>query len=89
MVYICQSQSPNSSHFPVLPLGKHNFVLYICDSISSLQISSPLPFFLDSTYKQCHTIFVFLFLIYFILYAISRFILVSANGLTLFLFMAE
>ena len=27
------------------PLGNHKVVLYICDSISALQISSSLPFF--------------------------------------------
>ena len=39
LVYICQSQSPNSSHHhhhPRLsPLGVHTFVLYICVSISA------------------------------------------------------
>ena len=43
-MYICQSQSPNSSHLP-FPLGVHTFVLYICDSISALQISSSVSFF--------------------------------------------
>ena len=65
--HICQSQCPNSSHssFPLLvsmwcSLG---WCLYFC-----FAVSSSLPFFLDSTYKWCYTIFVFLFLIYFILH---------------------
>ena len=29
IVYICQSQSPNSS-YPPFPLGIHTFVLYVC-----------------------------------------------------------
>ena len=42
LVYICQSQSPNSSHPcpPRSPLGVHTFVLYICVSISALQTGS-------------------------------------------------
>ena len=46
-MYICQSQSPNSSHLPPLlfPLGVHTFVLYICVSISAMQIGSSVPFF--------------------------------------------
>ena len=65
--HICQSQCPNSSHssFPLLvsmwcSLG---WCLYFC-----FAVSSSLPFFLDSTYKWCYTVFVFLFLIYFILH---------------------
>ena len=42
--------SPNSPH-PYSPLGHHKLVFYICDSISAFQISSSVPFFLDSTYK--------------------------------------
>ena len=48
--------------YPCCPLGVHKFVLYICVSISALQITSSVPFFLDSTYKRYHTIFVFLLL---------------------------
>ena len=44
LVYIRQSQSPNSTH-PPSPLGVHMFVLYICVSISALQTSSSVPFF--------------------------------------------
>ena len=34
IVYICKSQSPNSSHPLTIPLGIHMFVLYVCVSIS-------------------------------------------------------
>ena len=47
-MYICQSQSPNSSHHhppPLSPLGVHTFVLYICVSIPALQTGSSVPFF--------------------------------------------
>ena len=36
---MCQSQSPVSSH-----IGIHMFVLYVCVSISALQIGSPVSF---------------------------------------------
>ena len=42
------------------PFGNHKFVSYVCESISVLQISSFVSFFLDSTYKWYHMIFVFL-----------------------------
>ena len=42
--------------FPPFSLGIHIFDLYICVSISALQIRSSIPFFLDSTY----TIFIFI-----------------------------
>ena len=48
-------------HFSSL-LGIHTFILYIFVSISALSINSSVPFFLDSTYKWCYMIFVFLFL---------------------------
>ena len=41
---ICRSQSPSLSHPPSL-LGVHTFVLYICVSISALQIGSYVQFF--------------------------------------------
>ena len=53
---------------PPLTPGSHKFVFYICDSISVLKISSFAPFFLDSTHKQYHMIFVFLCLTYFTQY---------------------
>ena len=43
-MYICQSQSPKSSHSPS-NLGNQKFVLYICNFISFLQISSSLIYF--------------------------------------------
>ena len=44
VVYICQSQSPNSSH-PPSHRGIHKCVLYICISIFAFQIHSSVPFF--------------------------------------------
>ena len=41
VVFVCQSQSPNSSHLLAVPLG----VLYVCVSISAFQIGSSTPFF--------------------------------------------
>ena len=52
-MYICQSQSPDSSYLPILPLVSIRlFVLYFCVSISSLQIGSFVQFFLDSTHMD-------------------------------------
>ena len=47
--YRCRSQSPNLSP-PHSPVGIHMFVLYICVSISTLKIGSPVLSFLDSIY---------------------------------------
>jgi len=44
VVYICQSQSLNASQ-PRLPPCGHMFVLYVCISLSALQIGSSVPFF--------------------------------------------
>ena len=44
-VYMCQSQSPNSSYPTPFLLGIHTFVLYIYVSISALQIRLSIPFF--------------------------------------------
>ena len=44
-VYVCQSQSPNSSHTPVLPPHDHISVLYIWVSSSALHIGSSVSFF--------------------------------------------
>ena len=44
VVYICQSQSPVHL-IPLPPLGIHTFILYVCVSISALQISSSVSFF--------------------------------------------
>ena len=40
VVYMCQPQSPSSFHPTCSPLGIHTFVLYICVSISALEIMS-------------------------------------------------
>ena len=45
IVYVHQSQCSNSSHLPPFSLGIHTFVLYVCVSISALQIRSSIPFF--------------------------------------------
>ena len=37
-MYICQSQSPSSFHPCPFPLGTYMFDLYVCVSISALQI---------------------------------------------------
>ena len=47
---------------PYLPPGNHKIVFYIFNSVSFLWISSFVPGFLDSTYKQYQMIFVFLHL---------------------------
>ena len=44
IVYMCQFQSPDSFHLP-FPFGIHIFVLYVCVSISTLQIRLSIPFF--------------------------------------------
>ena len=46
---------------PSSALGNHEFVPYICDSVSASQIRSSVPFFLDSTYKPYYTILQYLF----------------------------
>ena len=46
VVYLCQSQSPNSSHLP-LPHQVHMSAVYVCVSIPALQINSSVPFFLN------------------------------------------
>ena len=38
VMYICQSQSPNSSHHTLSHFDVHKFVLYVSVSISTLQI---------------------------------------------------
>ena len=45
VVYVCQSQSPNSSHRPLSPLVDHMFVLYVSVSIFALGIRPSIPFF--------------------------------------------
>ena len=53
-----------SQFIPSPVLGNNKFVFCICGSISVLQIGSFVLFFVDSTYKQYHMIFVFLCLTY-------------------------
>ena len=78
VVYICQSQPPHSS-LPQLPFWCPYILdaLSVCSpSVCSLCLCLYLCFanklictiFLDFTYKQYYTIFVFLFLTYFTLY---------------------
>ena len=49
VVYICQSYSLHSSQPLFAQLCLHKPVLHICTSISSLQIGSSVPVFLDAT----------------------------------------
>jgi len=65
LVFIRQFQSPNSSHSP-LPLGIHKFILYICVSVSALQVSSSVTFLWVPRISDV-ILFVFLFLTYFTL----------------------
>ena len=51
---------------PTFPLCVHMFDLYVCVSISTLQIVSCIPFFLIP--NICSNIYAFLFLTYFTLY---------------------
>ena len=45
VMYICQSQHPNSSYLPVPWPSVHTSVLCLCISIPVLQIGSSVPFF--------------------------------------------
>ena len=65
LVHMFQPQSPNSPP-PLIPLGIHLFDLYVCVTISVLQMKSPTPFFYIP--HMCVNIWYFLFLTYFILY---------------------
>ena len=58
----CVYVSPNLPIYPPHPLssGNHKFVFYICDSYFVNKFICTLFFFLDSTYKWYHMIFVFL-----------------------------
>ena len=58
IVYICQSYFLHLSHFFLLPLH-HKSVLYVCVSISSLQIGSSISFFLDYIYICTNTLCLF------------------------------
>ena len=43
--YMYQSQTPGSSHPTPFPLDIHMFVLYLCVSVSALQMRSSIPLF--------------------------------------------
>ena len=87
-MYMCQFQSPNSSHPTYLPFGVHTFVLYVCVSISALQIRSSIPFF-----KIPHicviTKLLFSYWLTSLCMTLSGSINVSTNDPVSFLFMAE
>ena len=87
-VYICQSQSPNSSH-PLSPIGNHKFVLYIYVSFSALHLSSSVPFFYIPHISNIIQYLFFFFGLTSLYMKVSRVIHISANDTVLFLFMAE
>ena len=58
LVYVCKFLSPSWSHLTVNPLGILGCVLYVCVSISSLQICSSTLFFY--ILRTCSNAFVFL-----------------------------
>ena len=41
------------------PFGNHEFVFYVCESVTVLYITFICISLLDSTHKRCHMIFVF------------------------------
>ena len=55
VMYVCQSQSPNPSHIPHFPLGIHKCSLHLCLYFCFAN-KLICTIFLDSTYKQYHTI---------------------------------
>ena len=57
---ICKSQTTNLS-LPHFPFGNHVFVFYFCESLCFIN-KFIFIIFLDSLYKQCHMILVFLWL---------------------------
>ena len=69
VVYICQSYSLNSSHLTHPLLHVRKSVLYVCIFIPVLPLGSSETFFFSDYIYMCqHTVFVFLFLTYFIMY---------------------
>ena len=80
---------PISQFIPPYPLssGKHKIVSYVCNSICFIE-KFICTFFLDSTYKWYHMVFVFVWLTS-LSVGISRSIYVVANDMISFLFMAE
>ena len=85
---VCQSQSLSSSHATPFPLGIHTFVLYVCVSVSALQIWSSIPF---SRFHMYGLIYDICFSLSDWLHSIwqSRSFHVSTNDPLLFLFMAN
>ena len=55
-MYVCQFQSPNPSHIPHFPLGIHKCSLHLCLYFCFAN-KLICTIFLDSTYKQYHTMF--------------------------------
>ena len=49
---------------PSFPFWYRKFVFYACESASTLSVSSFASFFLDSTYKCYHVIFIWLHLVW-------------------------
>ena len=86
VVYVCNSISSNSSHSSPFPPGIHILVLYLCVSISTLQIRPYLPFF--QILHICVKIQLFFLLTYFRL-TVPRSIHLSSNDPVSFFFMAE
>ena len=74
---------------PLSPLGVHTSVLYVCVSISALQIGSSVPFFyIPHICVNIRYLFFSFWLTPFCM-TISRSIHVSAKGTISFLLMAE
>ena len=80
---VCPSPHPP----PPVPFGNGKF-FKACESVSVLQISSFVSFFLDSTYKRYHMMFVFHCLTSLSM-IISRSMHVAVNGCISFFFTAE
>ena len=76
VMYICQSQYPNLSYTPPFPRYPYICSLFLClyFCFANMFISTV---FLDSTYKRCCIIFLFLFLTYFILHDSFQVYLIS------------
>ena len=89
ITYMCQSQSPNSSLPTPFPLGIHTFVLYVCVSISALQIRSSIPFFWIPHIWVTIRYLLFSFWLTSLCITLSRSIHVSTNDPISFFFMAE
>ena len=87
IVGIYSPPPPTPSLLQPLLLGNHRSVLYVCEPVSVLQISS-FCHMLDSTDKQHHTVFFFCWLISLSM-IVSRCICVAANGTASFLWLSS